>query len=300
VAHAVICAACGAKVRGDRARCPRCREPLVSREPLGEASPNRWTTVALIAGCVAVGGLSIVLINGTRPRSVPATPTAASTKVVQTARAAAQQPPEPGGSESSPSVATTGLIAGERAYDSGNVDAALQAFQAAVAANPNDPRALNNLGQVLVRLGRAQDAAPYFDRAVQLDPDTWAYQFNRARAYAQLHQWGPAVAGYERASQLFPDDYATQYNLAKALQSSGNVNAAVIAYEKAIALAPGQSEFQLSYGLALEAASRPRDAAAAYRRYLELEPAAPEAEKVKAHLAQLESPATALSAGAGS
>jgi regulator of sirC expression with transglutaminase-like and TPR domain len=45
----------------------------------------------------------------------------------------------------------------------------------------------------------------------------------------------------------------------------------------------------LSYGLALEAASRRSDAAAAYRRYLELEPTAPEAEKVRAHVAQLES-----------
>ena len=70
--------------------------------------------------------------------------------------------------------------------------------------------------------------------------------------------------------------------------------------EKAIALAPGQSEFQLSYGLALEAAARRQDAVAAYRRYLELEPASPDAEKVKAHLAQLESPAAAPPAGAGS
>ena len=88
---------------------------------------------------------------------------------------------------------------------------------------------------------------------------------------------------------MFPDDYATQYNFAKALQASGNISAALTAYEKAIELAPGQSDFQLSYGLALEAAKRPQDAAAVYRRYLELEPSAPQAEKVRAHLAALKS-----------
>lgn len=297
--QAVICAACGAKVRGDRARCPRCREPLVARQQAAAVPANRWVAAGLVAGCLAIGGFSIILINGARPRSAAATRASVSTTTAQGLRAAAPHVSDRSG-VASPDAATSGLVAGERAYDSGNLDAALQAFQAAAAANPGDPRALNNLGQVLVRLGRAQDAVPYFDRAVQLEPDSWPYQFNRARAYAQLKEWGPAIAGYHQAAQIFPTDYATQYNLAKALQASGNVNAAVSAYEKAIALAPGQSDFQLSYGQALEAAARRQDAAAAYRRYLELEPTSPEAEKVKAHLAQLESPATAPPAGAGS
>jgi tetratricopeptide (TPR) repeat protein len=194
--------------------------------------------------------------------------------------------------------AASGLITGERSYDTGNLDVSLKGFQAAVAENPNDPRALNNLGQVLVRLGRVQEALPYLDKAAQLTPDSWAYQFNRARAYAQLKQWGPAIAGYQQASQLFPTDYATQYNLAKALQASGDVKGAVTAFEKAIALAPGESDFQLSYGLALEAAARPQDAAAAYKKYLELEPSSPQAEKVKAHLAELERPAAPAPASA--
>ena len=163
----------------------------------------------------------------------------------------------------------------------------MERLQAAVDANPNDVRALNDLGQVLVRTGRAKDSVGYLDKAVSLKPDSWAYQFNRARAYAELQEWGQAVDGYRAAAQLFPEDYATQYNLAKALQASGDINAAVAAYEKAIALAPGQSDFQLSYGLALEAAKRPQDAAAAYRRYLELEPNSPQTEKVRAHLAAL-------------
>jgi Flp pilus assembly protein TadD len=171
---------------------------------------------------------------------------------------------------------------------SGNIDASVQQLQRAVDANPNDPRALNDLGQVLVRTGRAREAITYLDKATSLTPESWAYQFNRARAYAQLEQWGQAAEGYRAAARLFPDDYATQYNLAKALHASGSIGDALAAYEKAIALAPGQSDFQLSYGLALEKAKRPQDAAAAYRRYLELEPESPQAEKVKAHLTVLE------------
>jgi len=292
-AAAVVCAACGAKVRGGRVKCLRCGEKLVARHEALPPRPIPWTTVGVVAGCVVLGGFGIMLTGrspeGTTPpmaagvlagsdTPAPAAPTPARAA----ARAATTAAPD------SAAVAVSNLLAGQKAYASGNIDASAQRLQSAVDANANDHRALNDLGQVLIRGGHAQEATQYLDKAVQLAPDSWTYQFNRARAYAQLQKWDQAIQGYRAASQLFPDDYATQYNLAKALQASGSLNDAIAGYEKAIQLAPGQSDFQLSYGLALEAAKRPQDAAAAYRRYLELESESPEAEKVKAHLAELQ------------
>jgi tetratricopeptide (TPR) repeat protein len=297
VAAAVICAACGAKVRADRPKCLRCREPLVARK---DAPPPRpiawaavpWTTVGIVAGCVALGGVGVMFTGGSSQATEPvaavvrqASPAGApAVRATGGVAAAATSIGTPDPS----AVAVSGLLAGQKAYDSGNMAVAAERLQAAVDANPNDHRALNDLAQVLVRAGRAQEAMAYLDKAVQLAPDSWTYQFNRARAYAQLQKWDQAIQGYRAAAQLFPDDYATQYNLAKALQASGSVNDALAGYEKAIKLAPGQPDFQLSYGLALEAARRPQDAVAAYKRYLELEPESTEAEKVKAHLAELQ------------
>lgn len=288
----VVCASCGAKVRDDRICCLRCGEPLVARPEAAPAQSIPWTTIGVVAGCVALGGFSIMLTGGstkaTQPVAssvlqAPGPPESAAATSTRVASASATAGvPDPA------AVAVSDLLAGQKAYASGNIDAAAQRLQAAVDANPNDHRALNDLGQALVRVGRTKDALPYLDKAVELSPDSWTYQFNRARAYAQLKEWGQAIEGYRAAAQLFPDDYATQYNMAKALQASGNLSGALAGYEKAIQLAPGQSDFQLSYGLALEAAKRPQDAAAAYKRYLELEPQAPEAEKVKAHLAELQ------------
>ncbi len=166
---------------------------------------------------------------------------------------------------------------------------AVESFERAVDANPEDPDALNNLAQVLVRTGRARDALPHLDRAIALEPNIWAYHFNRARAYGELQQWSRAAAGYRDALALFPDDYATQFNLAKAQQNNGDLEEAILGFERAIKLAPGQPDFHLSHGLALEKASRPRDAAAAYRRYLELAETPADADKVKERIAQLES-----------
>ena len=288
-AQAVICAACGAKVKSGRVKCLRCGEPLVARHdaPAPVPRPIPWKIVGFAAGCVVlVGGVAVTLTGRAQP-SQSATSTAVDTPRVVNAPARSAASSSKATTPDPASAAAADLMAGQQAYVSGNIDASVQQLQAAVDANPNDPRALSDLGQVLVRTGRAREAVTYLDKAVSLKADSWAYQFNRARAYAQLQEWGQAIEGYRAAARLFPDDYATQYNLAKALQASGDIVAALAAYEKAIELAPGQSDFQLSYGSALETAKRPQDAAAAYRRYLELEPDSPQADKVKAHLAAL-------------
>jgi tetratricopeptide (TPR) repeat protein len=289
---AVVCAACGAKVRSDRVKCLRCGKPLVARQDAPPPRPIPWTTVGVVVGCVALGGVGIMLTGGSPHAGEPSAPgvlqgsstteAAAPARLRAATAAASVALPDPA------AVAVSDLMAGQKAYAAGNIEASAQRLRSAVEANPDDHRALNDLGQVLVRTGHTQEATQYLDKAVQLVPDSWTYQFNRARAYAQLQKWDQAIQGYRAAAQLFPEDYATQYNLAKALQASGSLNDAIAGYEKAIQLAPGQSDFQLSYGLALEAAKRPGDAAAAYKRYLELEPESPEAEKVKAHLAELQ------------
>ena len=174
------------------------------------------------------------------------------------------------------------------AYNSGDVAGSVEQFMTAVEANPDNAEALNNLGQVLVRTGRASEAIPYFDRALQISGDTWSYHFNRARAFGEMQLWPRAIAGYRDAARLFPDDYATQFNLAKALQANGELAEAIETFERAIVLAPGQADFHLSLGLALEAAQRPKDAAAAYSRFLELEPSSPDAEKIQARISHLE------------
>jgi tetratricopeptide (TPR) repeat protein len=292
LAGSIICAACGGKVAAERTRCPRCGEPLVARQAAGAKGGDRRVTIAIVAVCIAVGAFSTIMLLGGPPTGSgqAAAPAAARVSPTGVGPAASVDAPReaPGATQGTAGASISDVLAGEAAYAAGDVAAALQRFQAAVDANPDDVRALNDLGQALVRLGRAKDAVTYLDTVVRRSPDSWTYQFNRARAHAELKDWGPAIDGYRAAGQLFPDDYATPYNLAKALQASGDLNGAIVSYERAIQLAPGQSDFQLSYGLALESAKRPQDAAAAYRRYLELEPQSPEADKVRAHLAEIQ------------
>ena len=285
----VTCGACGAKVREDRARCLRCGAPLGA--PAAETTRKVSTrAIAIVAGVIVLGG--IVALVSSRPAGIaPVVAEAAATPPAGTPGGA---PASPGRGVPNQNVIDPGVRSmdesrsGVAAYNRGDVAGSIGQFTAAVEADPGNADALNNLGQALVRAGRAREAIPYFDRAVAAADAVWAYHFNRARAYSELKEWGRAVAGYREAARLFPQDYVTAFNLARALQANGDLPAAITQFERAITLAPGESDFHLSHAFALETAGRPRDAAAAYRRYLELEESGPQAEKIKARIAQLE------------
>jgi tetratricopeptide (TPR) repeat protein len=282
----VTCGACGAKVREDRVICLRCGAALGA--PAAPPSQTSTRAIAVVAGAIALGALATVIVGRpaaavvTNAAATPASTTAGTPPVSPAPAVPNQLVVDPGAV--SMDASRTGLAA----YHRGDVAGSIEQFTAAVEADPGNADALNNLGQALVRAGRTREAIPFFDRAVAASAAVWAYHFNRARAYAQLNEWSRAVAGYRDAARLFPGDYVTAFNLARALQSNGDLPGAIAEFERAIALAPGESDFHLSLGFALETAARPRDAAAAYRRYLELQESGPQAEKIKARIAQLE------------
>jgi Flp pilus assembly protein TadD len=181
--------------------------------------------------------------------------------------------------------------AGYAAYSMGDLTSALAKFQAAVDANPSDPEARNNLGQVLVRQDRAADAVPHFDEAVRLDPQKWAYRFNRGRAYGLVNRWPDAVTEYRGAAQLFPEDYATRFNLGLALMRMKQYPEAVTELEEAVKLAPSEPSFLISLGTAYVAVAKPDRAKAVFQQFLELAPEDPEVPRVKALIGALDAAA---------
>lgn len=173
------------------------------------------------------------------------------------------------------------------AYEAGDFQTSLTRFQEAVARNPNDAESLSNLGQVLVKLGRAEEALLHLQRAATLNPDRWAYRFNYARALGVLGRWTEAVDSYHQAQRLFPDDYVTAFNYGMALHKAGEYSAAADQFRRAIELNPEDASFQVALANSYERLQDRAGAAAAYTEYLRLAPDSPEADKVRARIAVL-------------
>jgi len=278
-----VCARCG-KRGAAGLPCPHCRSAAPSgAETASRASRLVWALagVAAVVVALAIGlpgrdtagvaavDVSPALERAPEPVSVEARPTAVAERMIQ------------------PVTAEDFARAGTAAYQQGNLDVALSAFEEAARTSPWNPDARNNLGQVLVHLGRVDEALPHLEAAVTGAPDRWAFRFNLARARGLAGDWDGAVEDYERAAELLPDDYVTLYNLGRALQQTGDHLRAAETLERAIELYPDDPSFHLTLAGSYEKLGRHADAVEAYRHYLEQNPATPDAQAIEARIARL-------------
>ena len=290
------CPTCGQKLRPQWGRCPRCRSLLaVSAAAAGDAADagSSASPVALQVWIAGAGVAAILLVTAAVFLGRPG-PSAAPVVSVTAPTTPASTSAKPAVSEtlerSRPAPAFESLDsrrAARGAYANGDFAAALTALEAAVAAAPNDPDARNDLGQLLVRQGRAAEAITHFDEAVRLDASRWSFRFNRARAYGLLNRWPEAVAEYRVAAQTFPEDHATLYNLGLALLRVKDYAGAATAIEQAVAAAPDQHDFLITLGTAYVGAAQPDRARVAFEQFLSVAPDDAEGPKVKALLQAL-------------
>jgi tetratricopeptide (TPR) repeat protein len=306
VATYVTCAACGARIKADRERCLRCFEILVAApEPklIERLTPEQKR---LVAGAAVVAVLLVgVLAWRNRPTPIDDAAPALQPRAAGSGAAAGPRAASTAARPSTSYVAPPGAFldtarAGTAAFLTGDLQGARAQFEAALDHKPDDPEALNSIGQILDRQGDLEGAVARFEKAISIAPDRWAYHFNLAHTVGRQGDWTRAVAEYREAARLFPDDYATQFNLALAVQRSGDAQAAIPEFEKAIRLAPAEASFHLALGNSLQAAGRLPEARKAFETYLEMEPSAPDAAKVKAHIEVLSAAISARAPAPGS
>lgn len=152
------------------------------------------------------------------------------------------------------------LIRGRMAFQAGDFDGARDAFDKAVAANPDSVPARVNLGATLSRTGDADGAISQFRRALELDPENQSAHFNMASLYRQQDDLDNARQHLEMAVKLDPDDSAAQLDLAWLLLQQGEPAAALDHFERAEAGARSPADARLGRAKALVALGRHAEA----------------------------------------
>jgi tetratricopeptide (TPR) repeat protein len=117
---------------------------------------------------------------------------------------------------------------GERLYQQGSFGKSYQAFQQAFDAS-GDPALHYDLGVVLYRLKRYENAAKSFREAAGVPRLRQRSQYNLGNAYVRLSEEAPekdeplrqAIGAYEEALRLDPSDSLAKWNLELALQRRG-------------------------------------------------------------------------------
>ncbi|MEB2286373.1 MAG: hypothetical protein B6D46_09245 [Polyangiaceae bacterium UTPRO1] len=149
-------------------------------------------------------------------------------------------------------------------------------FEEALRLDPDHAGALDNLGLVLFRQRRYDEARRLFERALAADPKNAIAANNLGALELELGRPAAAIAPLERALASEPDlpKAVVHRNLAKALVGVGRTEEGLAHADAAVALDPADAEAENGRGAALLALGLPADAVPAFAAALRIDPAA--------------------------
>ena len=152
-------------------------------------------------------------------------------------------------------------------------------WTACLAKNNDSWQAHNHLGAVIYMEGRPRDAAPHFQRAVDLKPANPEVHNNLGLVLAAFGQWEEALAQYRQAVEIKGDVPAMRRNLADALTSRGKLDEALPHYEQLVKEMPGDPGVHLSYGYVLAQLKRLPEALREFEMAVKIDPNNPRARQ---------------------
>ena len=154
------------------------------------------------------------------------------------------------------------------AYDTaGRNEEAAQAYQQAITAKPDVPGYYNNLGNVLARAGKIDEAKAAYTKSAELDPPNAATAWrNFGISLYNANKLGDAVEPLQKSAELDPKNAQTWYLLGASLVYKMTIKK--VGDKQVPEFAPGTIE--------------------AYQKAIELDPNGPFGAQAKAGLEQLQ------------
>ncbi|MGE4062868.1 MAG: tetratricopeptide repeat protein [Rhodospirillaceae bacterium] len=149
-------------------------------------------------------------------------------------------------------------------------DEAIASLDKATSLDPRDPRAWYNRGVVLGECGRFDQAVASFDQAlaIQENPEVWT---TRAGALLNLKRPADALASANRALELAPHYIPALCNRGMAHADLKHLREAVADLDHALAHAPAMAEAWVNRGTVLYELEEFAEALASYDRALQLQ-----------------------------
>jgi tetratricopeptide (TPR) repeat protein len=159
----------------------------------------------------------------------------------------------------------------------GRPEEALAEYDRVVKLTPQNAAVWYNRGNVLQMLRRHEEALASYDRALALTPDDIEVLTNRGIALYELKRYQDALASYEHVLAMKPDFAQALSNRANVLLDLRRPEEALASSERALELNPQDVGTWNNRGIALQVLHRDREALASYDKAIALEPQSVEA-----------------------
>jgi outer membrane protein assembly factor BamD (BamD/ComL family) len=145
-----------------------------------------------------------------------------------------------------------------------------------------------NLGVAQTAAGNKAGAEQAYKEAGALRKDAVQVKRNLGRLLLRQRRYNEAIRSFEEAVMLRPDSPQTYNDLGEAYRKGERLIEAVAAFKKVIELEPGHEQVHYNLALAYANSHRYRDAIIHFEQYLTLNPTAADAANVRTWLQQLE------------
>ncbi len=109
---------------------------------------------------------------------------------------------------------------GNEAYGKKEYDVAAESYQKVTEQDPDNEKALFNLGNALYKKGTAEEALPFYDAAIKKsksNTDKAAAWYNKGVVFQNNKKLPDCIDAYKNALRLNPKDEEARFNLQKAI-----------------------------------------------------------------------------------
>jgi hypothetical protein len=129
-------------------------------------------------------------------------------------------------------------------------------WKTTIAQNPNAFMAHDNLGSLLARKGRIDEAISHFQTALQIEPDDVTALDNLGSALLQKADPDDAMVHFQKATEIEPKDAVAYSGLGGVLLMKGDIDGAIQKLEEALRLNPNLGVAQKNLDLAIKIKER--------------------------------------------
>lgn len=123
---------------------------------------------------------------------------------------------------------------GKESYMAGNPEEAISYFDKVLEIEPNHVDALNNIGAILITLGKHNEAISYFDRVLEIEPNHVGSLSNKGSALGSLGEYDDAILYLDKALEFEPNHADALNNKAAIFIEQGNYYDALSIFQKVL------------------------------------------------------------------
>jgi tetratricopeptide (TPR) repeat protein len=168
--------------------------------------------------------------------------------------------------------ATTHFLLGNSLWRSGRLDESILQYEKATELQPDMPIS-SYVGRLLLEQKRPDDALPWLQRALAMQPDNAQVHRDLGNVLLQKGRVDLAIAHCRRAIELEPNDPQALNNYGLALLGQGDLTNALSQFSKAVSLRPDDAGIRFNLGDALFQSGQTAAAVAQFEKAVEIQPA---------------------------